>query len=261
MPRDTARSSRDNSHTNPSNRSAAPARSAADRNVRSAAGSSSSSSPPSINTAPSSSAKLGSARNANDASGTASDRERSIQTGREAARSSSPSSPVENRDRVPPIYQRAAGLAASPFGFMRRMAEDMDRLFQDFGLAQSPTLGLPQSSVRDLSRPVSWIPQLETFRRGDKLVVRADLPGMKKEDVQVDVEDGILTISGERCDENEDSRDDYYRSERSYGQFYRSIALPKGVSAESCEASFKDGVLEVSLSAPAGTGSRKIPVR
>lgn len=87
-------------------------------------------------------------------------------------------------------------------------------------------------------------------RSGDKLVIRADLPGLRKEDVKVEVDDGILTISGERCDEREDAGDDYYRSERSYGQFYRSLPLPDDVDGEKCDATFKEGVLEVTLAAP-----------
>src|SRR5690349_8601442 len=107
------------------------------------------------------------------------DRERSIRTDREAGRSSG----VARRSRTTPVF----GSTASPFGMMRRMAEDMDRLFGNFGF------GL---------QPAAWAPQVETFRRGDQLVVRADLPGMKKDDVNVEVEDGVLTISGERCDEH-----------------------------------------------------------
>jgi HSP20 family protein len=131
---------------------------------------------------------------------------------------------------------------------MRRMAEDMDRLFGNFGF------GL---------QPAAWAPQVETFRRGDQLVVRADLPGMKKDDVNVEVEDGVLTISGERCDEHEEKRDDSYRSERTYGQFYRAIPLPEGVNGDQCDASFKDGVLEVTLPVPKETDrkAKKIQVR
>lgn len=101
------------------------------------------------------------------------------------------------------------------------------------------------------------MPQIETFRRGDKMVVRADLPGMTREDVNVDVDDGILSISGERRDEHEEDRDGYYRSERSYGQFYRAIPLPDGVDTDRVEASFNNGVLEVTLPAPKEQQSRR----
>jgi HSP20 family protein len=136
----------------------------------------------------------------------------------------------------------------SPFSLMRRMADDMDRLFENFGFGQMTA---------------AWAPEVETFRRGDKLVVRADLPGLKKDDVKVEIDNGVLAISGERHEQHEENRDDYYRSERSYGQFYRAIPLPEGVSEDQCEASFKDGVLEVSLQAPKEESRRtkQIPVK
>jgi HSP20 family protein len=109
----------------------------------------------------------------------------------------------------------------------------------------------------------SWAPQLETFRQGDKLIVRADLPGLRKEDVNVEVDDGVLTISGHRAEEQVEDRDDFYRSERSYGQFFRSLPLPEGVSGDACEAKFNNGVLEVSLPLPKQQArkARKIDVK
>jgi len=152
---------------------------------------------------------------------------------------------------------------------MRRWSEDMDRLFQDFGFGQ---FGIGRSPLREigaLGGPASreneigdWSPQVEAFQRGDKFVVRADLPGMNKDDVKVEVENNMLTISGERTDEREENGEGFYRSERSYGQFYRAIPLPEGVSADQCDATFKDGVLEVSLKAPQQREkSRQIPIR
>jgi HSP20 family protein len=146
------------------------------------------------------------------------------------------------------------GGAGNPFSLMRRMAEDMDRVFGDLGpsFAISPLLSQSLGHGRGLTSGGmrSWAPQLETFRRGDKLVVRADLPGLRKEDVNVEVEDGILTISGHREEEQVEDQDDFYRSERSYGEFHRALALPENMTGESCEATFKDGVLEVTLPLP-----------
>jgi len=134
------------------------------------------------------------------------------------------------------------------------MAEDMDRLFEDFavgrGLGLRPNAGAPDRDIWSGSDQSSWMPQVETFRRGDNLVVRADLPGMKREDVHVEIEDGVLTISGERHDELEDKTDEFFRTERSYGQFCRTIPLPQGVSGDQVDATFKDGVLEVSFPTP-----------
>ncbi|HEY9227818.1 MAG TPA: Hsp20/alpha crystallin family protein [Gemmatimonadaceae bacterium] len=199
------------------------------------------------------------------------DRERRIETGRESARDASRgTSPQDARDRVPAIYQYASGLTSSPFTIVRRMAEDMDRILQDFGFSQSaaPTPGSPSRELardawRQQASRFGWSPQLETFRRGDRLFVRADLPGLKKDDVKVEVEGDVLAISGERRDEREESRDDYFRSERSYGRFYRAVPLPENVSADQIEASFKDGVLEVSFPLPkeSASGRRQVQIR
>jgi HSP20 family protein len=181
--------------------------------------------------------------------GSAPDRERSIEKGREESSSLS---------RRGPVHGPGTGGSASPFMLMRRMAEDMDRLFENLGVApMGLTSGFGSRLGRDVwnddrgtSSKMTWAPQIETFRRGDKLVVRADLPGLKKDDVKVEIDDGVLTISGERNEEHEEKRDDFYRSERSYGQFYRALQLPEGVSEDRCDATFKDGVLEISVSVP-----------
>jgi HSP20 family protein len=102
-----------------------------------------------------------------------------------------------------------------------------------------------------------WSPQIETFQRGDQFVVRADLPGLKKENVNVELTDDTLTIEGERRDEREEDREGFYRSERSYGSFCRVVQLPEGTIAESAKATFRDGVLEVTLQAPPREVSRK----
>jgi len=192
--------------------------------------------------------------NARGSAANASDRERAIQTGREAGRSAN----IDRSERIPPIYQYAANIGANPFTLMRRMAEDMDRLFQDFGFANAlPGISSaaaaaaahdPWRHARSFAQ--GWAPQIETFRRGDRLIIRADLPGLKHEDVKVEVDGDLIAISGERRSEREDSRDDYYRSERHYGRFYRAIPLPEGANADDINASFRDGVLEVSLVAP-----------
>lgn len=161
----------------------------------------------------------------------------------------------QDRDRIPAIYQYAAGLNATPFTLIRRMAEDMDRIFHNYGLATAaaPALGAAAAHNpwhQSSTYAQSWAPAIETFRRGDRLVIRADLPGLSKNDVKVEVEGSLLSISGERHNEREENREDYYRSERAYGRFYRAIPLPDGIQADDCNASFRDGVLEVTLAAP-----------
>ena len=145
-------------------------------------------------------------------------------------------------------------MSGSPFSFMRRFSEEMDRLFEDFGFRSgwlAPSFGRDFFPVGfgDFGQ-TAWSPQVEVFEREGQLVVRADLPGLKKEDVKVEVMNDTLTISGERKSEHEEKREGFYRSERSYGSFYRQIPLPEGVNADDAQATFNDGVLEISMQAP-----------
>ena len=108
--------------------------------------------------------------------------------------------------------------------------------------------GLQQQGSRGQSY---WTPSMEVFQRGNEMIVRADLPGISPDDVQIDVEDGVLTISGERQNTNEDQpQQGFYRSERSYGAFARSIALPENVDEDQVHARFEHGVLEVTVPLP-----------
>ena len=101
-----------------------------------------------------------------------------------------------------------------------------------------------------------WTPQIETFQRGNEFVVRADLPGLSKDDVKVDVTDDSITLQGERREEHEEDREGYYRSERTYGSFYRVVPLPEGAISDSAKAQFNNGVLEIVLQAPPKEVSR-----
>jgi HSP20 family protein len=137
-------------------------------------------------------------------------------------------------------------LVTTPFAFMKRFGEEMDRLFEDFGLGSgwlTPILG------REFGESI-WAPQVEMFERDGQLVVRADLPGLTKDDVKVELADDAITIEGERRGEHEEKREGYYRSERSYGKFYRRLPVPEGVNAENASASFRHGVLEITMPAP-----------
>ena len=126
-----------------------------------------------------------------------------------------------------------------PFGFMRRITDELDRAF---GLR--PDLrGLPEFYSK------LWAPDLEIFERDNKFIVRVDLPGMEKEDVKIEVTHDQLTISGERKAEKEEKKEGYYRSERTYGTFYRRVAVPEHVKAENAIATFKKGVLEIEMPA------------
>jgi HSP20 family protein len=146
----------------------------------------------------------------------------------------------------------AGPYGGSPFGLMNRFAEEMDRLFEDFGMGRSwlaPRFGREFGPRGEMGQAL-WSPQIEVFEREGQLVVRADLPGLNKDDIKVDITDDALTIQGERKQEHEEKREGYYRSEHSYGSFYRSIPLPEGVNAEEAKANFRDGVLEITIPAP-----------
>lgn len=125
--------------------------------------------------------------------------------------------------------------------------DPIQRFFNSFGL------GASGNRIGDWNM---WNPQIETFQRGDELVIRADLPGLSKDDVNVDVTDDAITIQGERRDDFVDDRNGVYRSERSYGSFCRTIPLPEGAITDNVKANFKNGVLEITMPAPPQEVSR-----
>lgn len=144
--------------------------------------------------------------------------------------------------------KQQSGLARTsqdPFTLLRQMTSELDRVFDDW-----PSLGWP-AFARRASRAESWSPKIEVFEKDNRLVTRVDLPGMKKEDVTVEVTNGQLTLAGERKRETDEKKDNFYRSEREYGSFYRAVPLPDGVKFDDVKASFADGVLEVSVPLPA----------
>jgi HSP20 family protein len=142
--------------------------------------------------------------------------------------------------------EELAQLAATPFALMRRFSEEMDNLFADFGLGRG--LLAPIEKGTNLAQGL-WSPQVEMFERGNNVVVRADLPGLTSDDVNVEVADNGITIEGERKKENEEKGEGYYRSERTYGRFFRRLPLPEGVKADDAQATFTNGVLEITMPA------------
>ncbi len=95
-----------------------------------------------------------------------------------------------------------------------------------------------------------WIPAMDVVEAGDELVLRADLPGMREDDVAIEIKDNVLTVSGERRSEYSEEGESFYRAERVFGSFSRSLALPDGVEPDSVSAKFADGVLEVRVPKP-----------
>ena len=137
-----------------------------------------------------------------------------------------------------------------------RELEEMERRFEDI-------LGRPFLPSVWRRLPIEergWAPAIEVFEKEDKFVVKAELPGMKEEDIDVSVIGDTLTIKGERKAESEVKEEDYYCCERSYGSFSRSIAVPSNVDAKKIEASFEDGVLDISLPKVPEVKPKKIAV-
>lgn len=132
-----------------------------------------------------------------------------------------------------------------PFALLRQMTSELDRVFDDWQLFRGPAL--PERTADT----VSWSPKIDVIERNNRMVTRVDLPGMTKKDVSVEVKDGYLMLSGERKRESEETKGNWYRSEREYGRFYRAVPLPDGVKTADVKASFIDGVLEVSFPVPA----------
>jgi HSP20 family protein len=145
-------------------------------------------------------------------------------------------------------YGSSGGGWLDPFTQFRRMADQMDRWFDTFGAGRTNNR---LSGPNDNSWAMDvWAPEIETFLRDDQFVIRMDLPGISKEDVNVEVTDDSVVIHGERQKMHEEDRDGYYRSERTYGRFYREVQLPDGAQPETAKANYRDGVLEVSVTAP-----------
>jgi HSP20 family protein len=158
--------------------------------------------------------------------------------------------------------------ARSPFAFISRFAEEMDRLIEDFGMEAGPFLPWLRGGSRWLAIPpedlaqTAWAPRVEILDRDGKFVVRAELPGLSKDDIQVDVTDEAIVIRGERKHESKVDREGYTYSERSYGSFYRAIPLPEDADASRATAEFRNGVLEVAIPTPArAEKARRIEVR
>ena len=104
------------------------------------------------------------------------------------------------------------------------------------------------------------MPALDLYEDKDNFVLKAELPGMKKEEIDISLHEGVLTLSGERKEERKEEGADTYRSERYYGRFHRTIALPSAVNGEKVSASYKDGILTVTLPKTEEAKPKQIPI-
>jgi HSP20 family protein len=158
--------------------------------------------------------------------------------------------PAEQQQQATQAIARSVA-TTGPFAIVRQLFEDLEQMW---------------SGVR---RPVggrmnvaAFVPQIEIAERDDKIFVKADLPGVAPDDIEVTLRDDALIIEGERHSEHEQQQGNVWRSERVYGGFRRVIPLPEGVDPNSVEAQFNNGVLEVSLATPhKESGGRKVEIR
>jgi HSP20 family protein len=183
--------------------------------------------------------------------------EQRTQSGVPSQTKTSQVTPMQPRTSPMASVRTPTSLFAGPFAMSRMFTEQMDRMFQDFmgsdffRFASAPWLGFP------MMEPMSW-PAIEIAQHGNRLEVRADVPGLRKEDVRVEVRDDRLRISGERRNEMDREEGGTYRSERSYGSFCRTVQLPEGANVDSTTATFENGVLTVQMDVP---GMEQHPAR
>ncbi len=138
----------------------------------------------------------------------------------------------------------------SPFHELERFRRDFDDLFNRF-LGSGPTA----PGRRDLPAP-----PIESFTEGDKLIVRADLPGIEPKDVDISVIGNTLVLRGSRESTKEHKERDFTHREVTYGSFERSLTLPEGVRADQIKASYRNGVLELTIALPAEVSTRRVPI-
>jgi HSP20 family protein len=133
-----------------------------------------------------------------------------------------------------------------PFSDIAELRNRLDQAFRDLGIDGGEH---------------GWAPSVDVIRKDEGLVLRADLPGIKPDEVKIQVEDDVLTVSGEHREETEEKKEDYMRRERRYGSFSRSMSLPKGVSADDIEATTEQGVLEVTIPLPRSEEKQAVEIK
>jgi HSP20 family protein len=158
----------------------------------------------------------------------------------------------EQTTSVPAAAQRQPGSSLAPFN---RLREEIDRLFEDFSFAR------PGRSIFAFAGQEP-VPALQMAEKDDHYELSVELPGMEEKDIDVEFEDGILTVSGEKREETEKKDGGYFMTERRYGSFKRQVTLPADVDPDAIEAKFSRGVLQLAMKKDkqAASRSRKIAI-
>jgi HSP20 family protein len=139
----------------------------------------------------------------------------------------------------------------------RSLRTDVDRLFEDFFGGLSRTAATAQGASQ---RSAFWAPPVDVSENEDQFLVRAELPGIKQEDIDIELENNVLTIKGERKFERKDEKENYHFVERSYGSFFRSFTLPRNVDPNGISANFADGVLTIGIPKAEEAKPRKVQI-
>lgn len=139
------------------------------------------------------------------------------------------------------------------FSGMVDMRNRIGRLFDEY-FNQFPV-------PREESLERTWAPAVDIYEEKDNINVKAELPGMKKEDLSIDIKNNVLTLGGERKNEKETRKENFHRIERSYGKFSRSFTLPDSVKVDKVKANYKDGILEISLPKAEEAKTKAIPIK
>jgi HSP20 family protein len=140
-----------------------------------------------------------------------------------------------------------------PWTTLPTLQDRINRIFEE---------AFPRSSAKEGEFALAdWRPAVDTYEENNNIVIKAELPGVKKENVTIDIKDNMLTLKGERSEETEVKEENYYRKERSYGKFHRAFTLPDAVDPNKIEASFKDGVLKISIPKAEEAKSKKIEIK
>jgi HSP20 family protein len=128
-----------------------------------------------------------------------------------------------------------------PYGAVASLQNSINKLFND---------AFTRANVDEDFALSAWKPVVDIFDKDDAIVIHAELPGVKKEDVAIEVKDNVLTLRGERAESKEIKEDKYYRKERTFGSFHRAFSLPAAINPDTIKATFKDGILEIEIPKP-----------
>ncbi len=140
----------------------------------------------------------------------------------------------------------------NPMNEMFSFRRPLSRVFDDFFL--------PRTTTEDGSLTWGWNPVVDIYDNEDSIVIKAELPGVSKKDIEIDIKDRVLTLKGERSADNEVKEDTYYRRERTYGRFERSFTLPANVDPDKIKADYSDGVLKIEVPKPEDQKPKQVTV-